>query len=60
MASSSNLDIAYIVAALIEEAGGALEVSTSWFTSKQDHFGGKQLKLEELDGVLRITLVEGE
>ena len=60
MASSSNLDISYVVAALIEEAGGELEVSTSWFTSEHDHFGGKQLKLEELNGVIRITLAEGE
>lgn len=64
MGSSSNnvpsLDIAYLVAALVEEAGGTLTVSTEWFVSDQSPFEGKSLKMTETDGLIQITLTEGE
>lgn len=61
MASSddgTSLDVTYILAALVEEAGGALTVSTEWFTSEKSVFEGKALEMGEIDGTIYITLTD--
>lgn len=55
-----ELDFAYVVAALVEEAGGLLTVSTEWFNPNVNSFEGKRLQLTHVDGMLQITLAEGE
>lgn len=58
--AAASLDIAYLVAALVEEAGGELTVSTEWFSLEDSPFLGKQIRIDEAEGLLHITLVEGE
>lgn len=60
MASSGEnaLDMAYLVAALVEDYGGELIVSESWFTSESNPFVGSRLKLDNKGGSIHITLEE--
>lgn len=55
---SKALDLAYLVAALVEEAGGRLEVSQSWFTSDENPFTGARLKLTSDGEIIAIELEE--
>lgn len=54
----SSLDISYLVAALIEENGGKLTVSESWFTLEENPFAGAHLKLTNENGLITIELEE--
>lgn len=58
MASSGELDLAYLVAALVEEYGGELRVSEDWFTQPENPFAGARLAMNNVDGVITITLEE--
>lgn len=60
MASTDEnvLDLAYLVAALVEEAGGELKVSQDWFTIEDSPFTGAQLKLTNENGFIVIKLEE--
>lgn len=57
---SKHFPIQDMLAALVLEYGGEIQVSTEWFTTDRDEFKNKQLMLEEADGLIRITLVEME
>lgn len=55
-----KIDLAWVLAGLVEESGGALSVSTEWFEQDPHPFLGKQLGLQVAEGNLIITLVEME
>ena len=55
---SAGLDIAYLVAALVEESGGEIVLSSEWFLTEENPFLGKRLNLRESDGLIHITLVD--
>ena len=61
MASEANeIDLAWVLAGAVEEAGGVLTVSTEWFEQDPHPFLNKQLGLQVADGNLIITLVDME
>lgn len=59
MASSDELDIAYLLAALAVEYDG-LAVSEDWFTSGSSPFENSMLKLTNENGKILIDLVDKE
>ena len=57
---SPEIDLAWVLAGAVCEAGGMLTVSTEWFEQDPHPFLDKQLGLQVANGNLVITLVDME
>lgn len=57
---SGAIDFAYLLAAVVAEAGGEVSITTDWFTAEENPFEGHGFNIREESGRIHIELAEEE